>query len=45
MKAKDINFKKGMKIKLHIKSPYGSEFDETREYTVIGVRNYKRDKR
>ena len=42
MKARDINFKKGMKIKLHIKSPYGSEFDEVRKYTVIGVRNYKR---
>jgi hypothetical protein len=42
MKARDVDFKKGMKVKLYIKSPYGSEFDEIKKYTVIGVRNYKR---
>ena len=42
MKARDVDFKKGMKVKIYIKSPYGEEFDKVKKYTVIGVRNYKR---
>ena len=42
MKARDIDFKKGMKVKLYIKSPYGEEFDKVKKCTVISVRNYKR---
>ena len=42
MKARDIDFKKGMKVKLYIKSPYGEEFDKIKKCTVISVRNYKR---
>lgn len=40
--AKDITFKKGMKIKLHITSPYGKEFDEVKECEVIKITKYKR---
>ena len=42
MKARDVDFKKGMKVKLYIKSPYGPEFDEIKKCTVTSVRNYKR---
>ena len=42
MKAKDIDFKKGMNIRIKIKSPYGKEFDESKECEVISLKNYKK---
>lgn len=42
MLAKEINFTKGLKFKAHVISQYGKEYDETKSFKVIGVRNYKR---
>ena len=41
MEAKNIDFKVGMEIEVEVKSPYGSQYDEVRNYKVTKVRNYK----
>ena len=41
MEAKNIEFKVGMEIEVEVKSPYGSQYDEVKNYKVTKIRNYK----
>jgi len=40
MKATNIEFKKGMKLRINIESQYGKEYNETREVEVESIKNY-----
>lgn len=40
-KAKDIEFIKRLKFRIHIKSSYGKAYDSTKDVTVEKVVNYK----